>query len=642
MIYNFLVLRAALHKDEPKPPKWDAVLRLLEKYDVRASARAGEAARNAKLEALTKPGRAFYVRSDELERAVAPSDVASVRACAQPEAHLEDDDGDDDQVDEATGGGCGGAAPQLEHCGVVEYAEQGMEAVIAGIDASIERNRGWKLRLSPCTESQRTQLRAFCQDASRVSFYGMHYDDETGCLEAHVVLRKARRIRWLRGRVTGTLHAEWTPVVLSAAARRSLLEQYSEGADRVGDVGSDSELRDGSDGGTDSEGDETDGSLPLSHSSSTRGAGRAAEDAPAPPLEYERAAHPLDDYACAAKALYDAWWPHFILRRGLKPNEPLRRDKIRHMFLYFDNRFAHDMPLLFHLASVILRHAVNSAVGVRVKTSEEAFAKFQKLVEDDAFLDKLDVAKRNPKGKEAREITSLVINLVILTGKAIPWGSQERAAEVGLSRLFNRGLRACRVSASVAFCASVVAPGDQVHGDASLRGAGQRLSQHGSGRCAQPAVHLARARLRRTVALSSARIRRRVRCCPGCAAKARDRERREPGCGVARRSAVEAEGHQARRGGLAAPREQQPHRHDRGVQASPGQRASEPHRAVDGSARQRAARSPPTARPLGHEHVPSRGCGVQRPRLAAHSRHATRRAGAGARRGRGGGRRDRA
>ena len=496
VIYNFLALRAALHGDEPKPDR-HAVQRLIEKYDLRTELRK----------------RASYVESDDLERAVAPSDVASVRACAQPEAHLEDDDGKDEDMHDvaAAGAACCEAAPQMEFCGVVEYAEQGMEAVIAGFNAAIDRNRGWKLRLSPCTEVQRTQLRALGQDAIHVSFYGMHYDEEAGCLEAHVVLRNARRIRWLTGRVAGSRPADWTPVVLSAAARRSLLERYSEGADRAGDVGSDSEVREGSGGDTDSEGDETDGSVPLSHSSSTRGpcAGRAAEDAHAPPLEYERGAHPYDDYACASKALYDAWWPHFVLKRGLKPNEPLRRDKIRHLFLYFDNRFAHDMPLLFHLASVILRHAVNSAVGVRVKTNAEAFAKFQELVEDDKFLDKLDAAKRNPKGKEAREVTSTLISLVTITGKAIPWGSQERAAEV--RRCSKLELRIARPSRElVRRLPRGVAPGDQVHGDASVRGAGQRLSEHGPGRRPQPAVHRARARLRRAVALSCLG----VRCCP--------------------------------------------------------------------------------------------------------------------------------
>ena len=420
VIYNFLVLRAALHGDEPMPDR-HAVEQLIEKYDLRT--KWGR-------EKLLK--RASYVESDELERAVAPSDVASVRACAQPEAHLEGDDGGGEAVHDAADAACGEGVPQMEFCGVVEYAEQGMQAVIAGIDAAIDRNRGWKLHLWPCTEMQRTQLRALGQDASRVSFWGMHYDEEAGRLVAYVVLRKARRIRWLQGRVAGSQPANWTPVVLSAAARRSIRKHYSEGVDRVGGAGSDSGLREGSGGGTDSEGDETDDSMQLNPSASTPGgsAGSAAEDACAPPLIYERGAHPLDDYACAAKALYDAWWPHFLLQRGLKPNEPLSRAKIRHLFLYFDNRFAHDMPLLFHLASVILRHAVNSAVGVRVKTNAEAFAKYQELVEDDGFLDKLDAAKRNPKGKEAREVTSVLINLVVITGKAIPWGSQERAAEV--------------------------------------------------------------------------------------------------------------------------------------------------------------------------------------------------------------------
>ena len=414
VLYNFLALRAALHGDE-KPPPIESVRELLKQHDVRTK--------------LIE--RAHSVESDELERAVAPSDVASVRACARPEAHLDDGDVGDGAVDDTmhtADATRGGTAPMMEFCGCVPYAEQGMAAVIAGIDAAIDRNHGWRLRLTPCTEAQRAQLRAVCHDADRVSFYVMQYEEETNTLSAYIVLRGARRATWWTSRIEGSRLADWTPMVLSAEARHHLREQYSEGVDRGEDAG----RREGGSTGTGSEGGwtadseqrsdvATDGSVPMSHSSSTRGK---------PPLVYERAAHPLDDYGCAAKALYDVWWPLFPLRRGLEPGKPLSRDKYRHVFLYFDGRFAHDMPLLFTSADAVQRHAVNSSVGVCVKTNAEAFAAYQKLVTDDEFLDKLDAARRAPNGKAAREVTATLLRIVTLTGRAIPWGSQERAAEV--------------------------------------------------------------------------------------------------------------------------------------------------------------------------------------------------------------------
>ena len=414
VLYNFLALRAALHGDE-KPPERNRIEALLETHD-------------ARMELLK---RAQYVESDELERAVAPSDVASVRACAQPEAHLEDDDCDDGAADGAVeAGGGGGPAPQMEHVGVVDYAEQSMAAVIAGIDKAIPRNTAWKLRLAPCTEAQRTQLRTLCRTTDLVTFYGLRYDEAADCLDAHIVLREARRIDWLTGRVVGSQRANWTPVVVSAAERRQLAMQYSEAVDRGDNVESDARRHPGSTRGSDDDACDTDDSLQLSHSSGARGAGRDAGNATAPPLEFERGAHPLDDYGCAAKALYDAWWPTFLLRRGLQQDVPLKQDKIRHLFLYFDNRAAHDMPLLFHLASVLLRHAVNSAVGVRVKRDAKKFAAFVELVNRTDFLDLLETASRNAKTREAREVVAKLVNLVNLTGKAVPWGSQERAAEV--------------------------------------------------------------------------------------------------------------------------------------------------------------------------------------------------------------------
>ena len=50
------------------------------------------------------------------------------------------------------------------------------------------------------------------------------------------------------------------------------------------------------------------------------------------------------------------------------------------MFLYFDNRAAHDMTLLFHLADVRLRHNVNQAVGVRVHLDQKKFKKFEEII----------------------------------------------------------------------------------------------------------------------------------------------------------------------------------------------------------------------------------------------------------------------
>ena len=155
----------------------------------------------------------------------------------------------------------------------------------------------------------------------------------------------------------------------------------------------------------------------------------AAADGRADRLELQRGDVPLDDYMGDAEALYGAWWPLFILRRGVLPGKAMRRKKLRHLFCYYDNRFAHDMQLLFHIANTVMRHAVNTAVSVTVKSKSSAFQKFQEFVNDEDFLSLLHAAKQNPTGKEAREVLKRVYSFINLAGKSVPWGSRERAFE---------------------------------------------------------------------------------------------------------------------------------------------------------------------------------------------------------------------
>ena len=124
------------------------------------------------------------------------------------------------------------------------------------------------------------------------------------------------------------------------------------------------------------------------------------------PVKIRRSNEPTNDYSSAAEALYAAWWPLFLLSRGLVKGKPVPKKKIRHMFLYFDNRFAHDLPLVFHLANTMLRHAVNISVSARVKSSPIAFAEFTKTVNDPNFKEMLQEAKRDPEGDIARQVTS--------------------------------------------------------------------------------------------------------------------------------------------------------------------------------------------------------------------------------------------
>ena len=123
-------------------------------------------------------------------------------------------------------------------------------------------------------------------------------------------------------------------------------------------------------------------------------------------------------------------WHLFPLRRGLAPPEPVSRAQLHRMFCYYDARFAHDMALVFHSANVAQRHAVNSAVAVKVQSRPDAFAKFNACVNDETFLRMLQRAKENPKGEEAREVMRKVVSFINCSASRVPWGMRERSAEV--------------------------------------------------------------------------------------------------------------------------------------------------------------------------------------------------------------------
>jgi len=68
-------------------------------------------------------------------------------------------------------------------------------------------------------------------------------------------------------------------------------------------------------------------------------------------------------------ALYGAFWPVFLLRRGLRLGKALPAPKYRHLMTYHNNRFAQDMGLLFCLANTRVRYEVNQAVSAKVHSS---------------------------------------------------------------------------------------------------------------------------------------------------------------------------------------------------------------------------------------------------------------------------------
>ena len=127
---------------------------------------------------------------------------------------------------------------------------------------------------------------------------------------------------------------------------------------------------------------------------------------------------------------FQSFFGLFPLGRGLVLGRSVSDRQLRRMFTYYDCRFAHDPVFLAHCANVSHRHATNRAVGIRVCSHPDAFAKFKEHVQDASFLQKLQRAKAQPTGAEARQVLKDVIGFINTTAARVPWGKRERAAEV--------------------------------------------------------------------------------------------------------------------------------------------------------------------------------------------------------------------
>jgi hypothetical protein len=156
----------------------------------------------------------------------------------------------------------------------------------------------------------------------------------------------------------------------------------------------------------------------------------AIPDTTARSISLQREDRICSDYNEAPDVLYKAWGPLMPLRRGFVNGKSIPDGKWRQVFLYFDNRFAHDLPLLFHVANMLMRHAVNRAVNAKVMTRPEAFEEFKKILHDGEFLENLNAARDDPQGPTAREVVSRVMPFINLSSKSVPWGSGERASEM--------------------------------------------------------------------------------------------------------------------------------------------------------------------------------------------------------------------
>jgi len=136
-------------------------------------------------------------------------------------------------------------------------------------------------------------------------------------------------------------------------------------------------------------------------------------------ITMKREADPLGDYNGHSAALYDALWPVFLRRRGLRHGKTLPAPKYRHLMTYYDNHFAQDMGLLFCLTNTRMRHEVNQAVSAKVYSSGRAFEQFKEAINDEDLEDLLKDAQADPKGVAAQELIKKVLPFLNISSRQL-------------------------------------------------------------------------------------------------------------------------------------------------------------------------------------------------------------------------------
>ena len=157
-------------------------------------------------------------------------------------------------------------------------------------------------------------------------------------------------------------------------------------------------------------------------------------------INMKRGKNPHNDYGRQPTTLYEAFWPLFLLRRGFEEFKPLPDVKYRHLFLYYDSRFAHDMALLFKLANDKMRHEVNKGVAARVTSSSRCFREFTETINDPSFQDLLKEAQEETDGKgpASRIVVKKVLRFLQLSSRNVEFGKGKRSGEFTKLMAFHR------------------------------------------------------------------------------------------------------------------------------------------------------------------------------------------------------------
>ena len=452
VVYNGLAMGAFLHGDAVTIPPWEKLCEVYCKEAVLQHVRA-------KASEMTDP---LALAVDNLAKA---SDITNTRLNGMDAGHAEEARGD---------AGRGDVTIEQSYIGVFKPAQQEMSHFLAGIDKAISRadegadgadgaadgadggagGDGDVARGAGGGGGDATGGEGADGESSGGGRCGGGGDAPRPCINARGDVAPGAPIEEARAGVA----AARAGTAAASASGAGAAAGGADGADGTGDR--DGAGSAGGAGGADEAGGGADGAGAGGDRAACGGAdGAGGAEAERGNAAFRRAADPTNDYDGAAEALYGAWRLQFPLRAGLKVGAPLSDQQMRRLALFFDCRFAHRMDLIFHLADVRMRHAVNKSVAARCVSTPEAFRKFAELVNDGPFRELLAQARENPKGPEATKVLRRVLPFINLCSSRVPWSGGARAHELTRHLAIARycghgsvrcgGVRTCYVRSSV-------------------------------------------------------------------------------------------------------------------------------------------------------------------------------------------------
>lgn len=121
---------------------------------------------------------------------------------------------------------------------------------------------------------------------------------------------------------------------------------------------------------------------------------------------------------------------------------PLTPAIVARLIGFFDGRFENNAQLAFYLFDERQRHMASQRVAARVKAKKKDAQQFADLVNDPDFQRLVEVALKNPEGREANVARAKVIKFLVINGSHLPFSPIRRRALLSnmMGEIFYRGL----------------------------------------------------------------------------------------------------------------------------------------------------------------------------------------------------------